>query len=238
MIYNIHNLNIDKSYLAPSILSANFCNLEYDIKEVLNNEIKILHIDVMDGNFVKNISIGQPLIKSIRKLSNNIIFDVHLMINNPIRHIESMIEVGANHITFHYEVMKNKNDMNDILKEIQKYKNISFGIAINPETNPDVLYKYLDNFNMIVIMSVHPGFGGQKFIEHSENKISIIKKNIQNIKKNIYIQVDGGINLDNISKISQMNVNVLVVGTDIFRNKIGVNMAIKKLNNSIITSIK
>ena len=204
--------------LSPSLLASDFSNLESEIKKVYmdGTGCKYLHLDVMDGMFVKNISFGVPVIASIRKICD-IIFDTHLMVVNPIRYIPDFIEAGSDIITFHYEACDNPEEIIKTIDLIKNY-NKKCAISINPSTHTEVLFPYLDQLDMILIMSVEPGFGGQKFIEYSLDKIRELSK-IKVAKNYSYdIEVDGGITLENVKKIKEAGANIIVAGSSIFRS--------------------
>jgi len=205
--------------LAPSLLASDFSNLEHEIKKVYmdGKGCKYLHLDVMDGVFVKNISFGIPVITSIRKICD-IIFDTHLMIVNPIRYIKEFSEAGADIITFHYESCDNEKEVLQTI-ELIKYHGKKCGISIKPNTKTDVLLPFLDKIDMILIMSVEPGFGGQKFIENSLCKIKELYK-IKTGKNYIFdIEVDGGITLENVKKIKEAGGNIIVAGSSVFNSQ-------------------
>ena len=204
----------------PSLLSANFYNLEKDIEILHNNDIKYLHLDVMDGMFVPNISFGIPVIKSIKENNSNFILDTHLMINEPHRYIDNFIEAGSDIITIHLEA---ESEIKKTLEYI-KSKNIKTAISINPETDINRIYDYIYFVDMVLIMSVHPGFGGQKFIESSIDKILHLYKFINDNKLNIDIEVDGGININNINKVVDAGANIIVMGNSIFNGNIEKNI--------------
>jgi ribulose-phosphate 3-epimerase len=196
-----------KTIISPSILSADFANLEADIKKV-EPYVPWLHIDVMDGHFVPNISIGVPVVKSIRKITN-LFLDTHLMIENPIKYVDAFVEAGADLITFHYEATKDKT-----LETIEKIlsKNVKIGISIKPKTSVEEIKEYIKYVDMVLIMTVEPGFGGQKFMEDCAQKITEIKK----INKNVLVQIDGGIN-DKTAKICRdLGADSLVAGSYIY----------------------
>ncbi len=206
---------MNKNYkIAPSILSADFSILKDEINSV--NAADYLHIDVMDGIFVPNISLGIPVIKSIRKTSD-LIFDVHLMIDRPGRFIKEFASVGADIITIHAEASENLKDDLTLIKSLGK----KAGVAIKPNTPLDVVYDVLKNVDMILIMSVEPGFGGQKLIPSTLEKSLALSKIIAD--RNIDIEMDGGINLENVEQVAKAGVNVIVAGSAIFnapdRNK-------------------
>lgn len=195
--------------VAPSILSANFNNLYEEVKKVETADY--LHIDVMDGHFVPNISFGTCVYDNL-KGKTNLPFDVHLMITNPLFYAESFAK-KADILTFHYE----SND--DVLKTINKIKslNTKVGISIKPKTDPKVLIPYLYNIDLVLVMSVEPGFGGQKFMEDSLEKIAFLNKYRQENHLNYLIEVDGGINLENAKKCADKGCDICVAGTYIFK---------------------
>ncbi len=210
--------------LAPSILSADFSDLRNQIKRVESTGVKYLHLDVMDGHFVPNITFGAPIIKKLKPYSN-LIFDVHLMIENPEKYIDDFIDAGADIITIHSEVSYH---MHKLIQNI-KSKGIMAGISINPATNINDIYYVLNMVDIVLVMSVNPGFGGQKFIESSLEKI----KNINIIKKEkkfkYLVEVDGGINSNTASAVIQSGADILVAGSAVFNND-EIENNIKKLN--------
>lgn len=197
--------------IAPSILSADFTRLGTEIKEI-QNRIKYLHIDVMDGSFVPNISIGIPVVESLRPKFPELIFDVHLMIANPENFVEPFAKAGSDIITFHREVNINPTL---ILKKIKDAGKIA-GISINPDTDVKTLDCILDKADLILIMSVFPGFGGQKFIASSLKKIEYLKE--QKIRNNYkyLIEIDGGVNAETAPLIISAGAEILVAGSAVF----------------------
>lgn len=205
--------------VSPSILSADFANLQRDIKRV-EPYVSWLHIDVMDGHFVPNISIGVPVVKSIRKITN-LFLDTHLMIENPIKYVDAFSDAGSDLITFHYEATKDKT-----IETIEKIKsrNVKVGLSIKPKTNPDEIKDYINLVDLVLVMTVEPGFGGQKFMDDCANKIKEIRK----INSDVIIQVDGGIN-DKTAKIcTDLGANSLVAGNYIYSAD-NIEQAINKL---------
>ena len=201
--------------LAPSILSADFCNLGAQVKTVEETNTEFLHIDIMDGSFVPNISFGFPVIKALRK-NSKMIFDVHLMIENPSKYIDEFVNCGADIITFHYEAERHIDRTVNYIKN----KGCKVGIALNPATPVSVLKNILPSLDMVLIMSVNPGFGGQSFIEYSIDKIQEVKNLAKKLnKQNLLIEVDGGVNLENVEKLKEAGANIIVVGTAIINSK-------------------
>ena len=206
--------------LSPSILSADFSVLGEEIKTVTDTGAKYIHIDVMDGAFVKSISYGMPVIKSIRKCTDAV-FDVHLMVNEPIRYIDDFAESGADIITVHQEAC---SDLEATIAAIRKAGK-RVGISINPDTKVSVLENVVRLCDMVLIMSVFPGFGGQSFIPHSLDKIRETKEMLK--KKgldNVDIEVDGGIYLDNVREVLEAGANVIVAGSSVFKEDAAENV--------------
>jgi ribulose-phosphate 3-epimerase len=199
--------------IAPSILLADFSNLGEDVEKLHKAGADFIHIDIMDGRFVPNISFGMPIIKAIRNKTDKV-FDVHLMIDEPSKYIDDFIAAGADLITIHYESEKH------IDRAIQyiKSKGIKVGVAINPGTPTYVLKDIISELDMVLIMSVNPGFGGQKFINYSIEKIKEVKAMSEKTNKDLLIQVDGGIDPSNVSKVIEAGANVIVAGSAVFKN--------------------
>ena len=193
--------------ISPSILSADFANLERDIKKIEKANVPYVHIDVMDGHFVPNITFGPSMVASLRRVTD-MTLDVHLMIEKPQKYAEEFLKAGADILTVHYEAHP---DFDAIYDLTQKYGR-KLAMAINPPTSADVLKPYADRLDMMLVMSVNPGFGAQAFIESSVDKI----KSLRALNPDIDIEVDGGIKLNNVEKVLDAGANVIVAGSAIF----------------------
>lgn len=198
--------------IAPSILSADFSKLGEEVTKLHDAGADFIHIDVMDGEFVPNITFGMPVIKAIRNKTDKV-FDVHLMINNPQRYIDEFIEAGADIITIHYEAEKHLDRAIQYIKS----KGVKAAVALNPATPTMVLKDIISNLDMVLIMSVNPGFGGQKFIPYSLDKIREVKEMAIKVNNsNLLIQVDGGVDKSNVKDVIEAGANVIVAGSAVF----------------------
>ena len=205
-----------KIKISPSILSADFSILGNEIKRLKKAKADLIHVDVMDGHFVPNLTIGPPVIKELKKHSK-IPFDVHLMISPVHRYIKDYALAGADIITIHPEATKNVGSSINLIKKLKK----KVGLSLNPNSKIEIISKYLANIDLVLIMSVHPGFGGQKFIPKVLEKIKKLKKLKDKRKLRFDIEVDGGINFSNSKIVKDAGANILVSGTTVFKENNG-----------------
>lgn len=205
--------------LSPSILSADFTILGEQLKCIDEAGSEYIHIDVMDGIFVPSISYGMPVIKSIRKATKKV-FDVHLMITEPERYIDEFVESGADIITFHVEATKDSGKVIDMIHE----KGLRAGISVKPNTPLEEIEPFLEKIDMLLIMSVEPGFGGQAYIESSTEKIKAAREMIKAHGLDTDIQVDGGINLQNLPEVLEAGANIIVAGSSVFKGDVSANV--------------
>ncbi len=200
--------------LAPSILSADFARLLEDVKKVEKAGCEYLHIDVMDGHFVPNITLGPAIVKSLRR-DVNMVFDTHLMIENPDDYIKDFVDAGSDLIVVHAEACRH---LHRTIQNIKSY-NVKAGVALNPATSIESIKHIIEDVDMVLIMTVNPGFGGQSFIESMLDKIKELKQLIDDKNLNVDIQVDGGIKPDNIHKVVEAGANIIVAGSAIFNSE-------------------
>ena len=208
---------MSKVYIAPSILSADFNNLGNEIKLIEKLGAEYLHFDVMDGHFVPNISFGVPVLANIAH-THKMINDVHIMISEPLKYIEKFAQAGADIITFHYEACDDENQVNRVIDLIHKH-NVKAGISIKPNTPVEVLEPFLKDVDLVLVMSVEPGFGGQSFISSALDKISFLRKKIEQNNYKYVIEVDGGINAETGKLCKEAGVDILVAGSYLFGHK-------------------
>ena len=204
-----------KIKVAPSILSADFARLEDEIKAVEKAGADLIHVDVMDGHFVPNITIGPLIVEAARK-ATRLPLDVHLMIARPEQYISDFVKAGADYITVHVEATRH---LNRVVQMIREHKGVRAGVSLNPATPLSGLDHILDNVDMVLIMSVNPGFGGQAFIPSSLEKIRSLRKRIDDRGLNVEIEVDGGVKLENAAEIIRAGADILVAGSAVFGHK-------------------
>lgn len=200
--------------LSPSLLSADFTNLKSEMEVLDKNGVKYLHLDVMDGMFVPNISFGPMIIKQLRPLTN-MIFDVHLMIEDPDRYVQNFKDAGADILTVHYEACKHLHRTVSYIKSL----GMKAGVSLNPATNIDVLDYVLEDLDLVLIMSVNPGFGGQSFIPSAIDKIKNLKAKIRERNLNVIVEVDGGVKTTNVKDVIEAGADLIVSGSDVFADK-------------------
>ena len=200
--------------LSPSLLSADFTNLKSEMEVLDKNGVKYLHLDVMDGMFVPNISFGPMIIKQLRPLTN-MIFDVHLMIEDPDRYVQNFKDAGADILTVHYEACKHLHRTVSYIKSL----GMKAGVSLNPATNIDVLDYVLEDLDLVLVMSVNPGFGGQSFIPSALDKIKNLKEKIKERNLNVIVEVDGGVKTTNVKDVVEAGADLIVSGSDVFADK-------------------
>jgi ribulose-phosphate 3-epimerase len=205
-------MNFELPILAPSILAADFTKLGENIEDVIKGGVTWIHCDIMDGHFVPNISYGPGIVKAAKKTAPEAFFDVHLMIENPDDYVENFVEAGADLISVHYETCPH---LHRSIQNIKKY-GLMTGVVVNPATSLHNIEPVLADVDLVLIMSVNPGFGGQSFIESSYNKLSELAKMREEKELRFLIQVDGGVNLKNIKKVSEAGADILVAGSSVF----------------------
>ena len=201
-----------KKYISASVLSADMLNLENEIRKLENNGIDMLHFDVMDGVFVNNITYGLPILESVRK-ATGLTLDVHLMITDPLKYAERFAKAGADYISFHAESVSDITETIDVIRK----SGAKPALAIKPATPADIVYPYLEKLDMVLVMTVEPGFGGQSFIPETADKVRLIRQKIKELGLDTKLEVDGGINSETASVVINAGSDVLVSGSYLFR---------------------
>ncbi len=223
----ITDLSHKKLLVSPSILAADFGNLNDEIKRIDNAGADLIHLDVMDGHFVPNISFGSPIIKVVRNASE-LVFDAHLMISNPLKYIKSFADAGCEHISFHVE---SDNDPKEVIDAIKKL-GCSVGISLKPNTPVSAILEYIKDVDLVLVMTVEPGFGGQSFMADMCPKIVEIKEKIHQLNLPIHIEVDGGIDEKTVAQVAKAGANMMVAGTAVFKHPEGAQVAIDNLHSA------
>ena len=224
-----HAVTMKEKIIAPSLLAADFANLQRDIETVNKSQAQWFHVDIMDGVFVPNISFGMPVLQAINKHAKKPL-DVHLMIVDPDRYIKEFADLGANHLTVHYEACPH---LHRTLQAI-KAEGMKAGVAINPHTNVDLLKDVIKDIDIVLVMSVNPGFGGQSFIEHTYDKVQRLKEMILNQNAETLIEIDGGVTNKNALELINAGADILVAGSYVFKakNQLETIKELKHLANS------
>ena len=227
MKHDIRTLDATKVLVSPSLLAADFWNLEREINAVADAGADMLHLDVMDGHMVPNISFGVPVIKALRNRTE-LLFDTHLMISHPAAYAAAFAAAGSDHITFHLE---SEDDPEKTIKAIRSC-GCTVGISIKPGTPAEKVFPYLDAVDLVLIMSVEPGFGGQSFMADMLDKISAVKRQIKVHKLDVKLQTDGGIDENTVIQAASAGSNIVVAGTAVFRHPDGMHHAVNTLHNA------
>ncbi len=221
----LNELSSSAIILSPSILAADFTELGKEVSLALDAGVELLHVDVMDGHFVPNLSVGVPVVQSLRSRFAASTLDVHLMLTHPLEYIKPFAQAGASHITFHIE---SSSPVSDTIKAIHSH-GLTAGLSLKPNTPAETLIPYLKDIEMVLVMTVEPGFGGQKFMHNMLEKISKLRELAKQLNPALHIEVDGGISKETAPLVKKAGANVLVAGTAFFRHPQGMKAAALEL---------
>ncbi len=225
MLNDLRTLPTDRILVSPSVLAADFGRLDQDIAAATAGGCDVMHLDVMDGHFVPNISFGPPVIKSIRK-NSKLLFDTHLMISEPMRYAKAFADAGSDHLTFHLECGEPTAKVIAAIREA----GCTVGISLKPGTPAEAVFPWLDQIDLVLVMTVEPGFGGQSFMKDQMSKLAGIKREIIRRKLHIQLETDGGIDEHTIAEVASHGSNLIVAGTSVFRHPLGIPHAIGLLH--------
>ncbi|MDD3153395.1 MAG: ribulose-phosphate 3-epimerase [Victivallaceae bacterium] len=222
---NLKDYSTERLLISPSLLAADFGSLDTQVDDIARAGAELLHLDVMDGHLVPNLSFGSVVISNLRARHMNLLFDAHLMIEDPLKYAEDFAKAGADHITFHWE---SNNDPREVIAKIRSL-GCTVGISLKPATPAEKLFDLLDLVDLVLVMTVEPGFGGQSFLADQAVKLSEFRKEIKRRNLAVHLEVDGGIDEKTAPVVKQAGANILVAGSSVFRNKLGIEHGIKVL---------
>lgn len=223
----VKDLDVNSLLVSPSVLAADFSRLGEELARVEEGGCELIHLDVMDGHFVPNLTMGPPLIQSLRKCSK-LVFDAHLMISDPLKYAGAFVNAGADHITFHLESDSDPDAVINLLREL----GVSVGICLKPGSPAEQVFPYLERIDLVLVMTVEPGFGGQSFMWDMMPKVKAVRDEIRRRGLAVHVEVDGGLDAKTVSAAASAGANMIVAGTSVFRNPAGAAEAIAVLHDA------